>query len=763
MVDIRRLDEATVERIAAGEVVERPSSVVKELVENSLDAEATRVDVTVERGGKDGITVADDGIGMTETEVTRAVEEHTTSKIRDIDDLESGVGTLGFRGEALHAVGAVSRLTITTRPRSDRDVDSHRGTKLTVEGGEVTSVEPAGCPEGTTIEVDDLFYNVPARRKYLKQDGTEFAHVNTVVTSYALANPDIAVSLTHDGRETFATTGQNDRREAVMSVYGREVAQSMVDVAAESEGSGESGGDEDDLPDGPLDGVSGLVSHPETTRSTREYCSTYVNGRYVTASAVRDAVIEAYGHQLAPDRYPFAVLFLDVPAGDVDVNVHPRKLEVRFADEEGVREQIAAAVESALLDEGLLRSGAPRGKSAPEQAEIAPERDESGDDESGPASGPTDAGDTDPAESSSGVGSPDATGSTADDGPTARSRDSGPDESVDPATASTTGPTFSSDPSAPSPRSTPSETTASRESDDDGGSSGADASTGAPPSTGDTSADVDPTDGDATAETADAAESSVGAATETDASVDSTPERDRTDRARKFAGGHDQARLGDGEPAEGAVGEASAFDSLPSMRVLGQLHGTYVLAETDEGLVMVDQHAADERINYERLRAEFAGETTTQALAQPVELSLTAREAELFETYGEALATLGFRAERVGDRTVEVRTVPSLVADTADPDLLRDALAAFVDGEGSAAETVEAAADELLADLACYPSITGNTSLTEGSVTDLLERLDDCENPWACPHGRPVVVEFDRDEIEARFERDYPGHGGRRD
>ncbi|MFB6138984.1 MAG: DNA mismatch repair endonuclease MutL [Halosimplex sp.] len=765
MVDIRRLDEATVERIAAGEVVERPASVVKELVENSLDADASRVEVAVERGGKDGVRVADDGIGMTEAEVTRAVEEHTTSKIRDIDDLESGVGTLGFRGEALHAVGAVSRLTITTRPRADRDdVDAGRGTALTVEGGEVTSVEPAGCPEGTTIEVDDLFFNVPARRKYLKQDGTEFAHVNTVVTSYALANPDVAVSLTHDGRETFATTGQGDRREAVMSVYGRDVAQSMVDVEAtagecegeDGAGEGESE-DEGSLPDGPLDGVSGLVSHPETTRSTREYCSTYVNGRYVTASAVRDAVVDAYGHQLAPDRFPFAVLFLDVPPGDVDVNVHPRKLEVRFADEEGVREQIRTAVESALLEEGFLRSGAPRGKSAPEQTEITPERSDE-------------------------TGRPSAEGEQSSADP-----DGGDD------TPSVTGPTFSSDPDAPSPRSDPvSDRAPTRESAVSDGTDGDPTAERAADAATESTAETEPvsrtetgfepgstagTDEESTAETGElsaagadgetAAGADAGSTVETSPTESQSPETaadaDPHDRARKFSGGHDQARLGGGEPGDRATERSTEFDALPSMRVLGQLHETYVLAETDDGLVLIDQHAADERINYERLRDAFAGETTTQALASPVELSLTAREAELFETYGEALSTLGFRAERVGDRTVEVRTVPSLVADAADPDLLRDALAAFVEGEGSAAETVEAAADELLADLACYPSITGNTSLTEGSVRDLLARLDDCENPWACPHGRPVVVEFDAEEIEARFERDYPGHGGRRD
>jgi len=194
------------------------------------------------------------------------------------------------------------------------------------------------------------------------------------------------------------------------------------------------------------------------------------------------------------------------------------------------------------------------------------------------------------------------------------------------------------------------------------------------------------------------------------------------------------------------------------MRVLGQFDETYIVAETDAGLVLVDQHAADERINYERLRESFSGETTTQALAEPVRLELTAHEAELFDAHADALARLGFRASLVEDRTVEVSTVPALVAEAAGPELVRDVLAEFVEGEATAAATVEAAADELLADLACHPSITGNTSLTEGSVVDLLSSLEDCDNPYACPHGRPVVVELARDEIEARFERDYPGH-----
>jgi DNA mismatch repair protein MutL len=690
MAEIHRLDEATVERIAAGEVVERPASVVKELVENSLDAGASRVEVAVEAGGTEGIRLTDDGHGMTEAEVRTAVDQHTTSKIRDIDDLEGGVGTLGFRGEALHAIGAVSRTTVRTRPRGDRDVEAARGTELRVEGGDVTGVEPAGCPEGTTVEVADLFYNVPARRKYLKQDATEFAHVNRVVTSYALANPDVAVSLTHDGRETFATTGGGDRREAVMAVYGREVAESMVAVEA----------DAGDLPDGPLDGVSGLVTHPETTRASREYLSTYVNGRYVTASTVRDAVVGAYGSQIAPDRFPFAVLFVDVPAGDVDVNVHPRKMEVRFADESGVREQVRTAVESALKREGLLRSSAPRGKSAPEQTAIEPSS-VSGDDGSA-----TDRPDTTERTSKSNA---DRTGERTHRADTSNSDGTASSET-------------SSSRSSATARGGTTETPSRSSSSSSAGSS---------------------------------SDSSSGVSTE-DATPSSAP-HERQSRPR--ATGPNTQRTLSGEDAHGTT----AFETVPDLRVLGQLHDTYLVAEADDGLVLVDQHAADERINYERLREQFEGETTTQALAEPVEVALTAEEAELFGTYEDALARLGFLADRVDDRTVEVKTVPSVVAESADPAVLREVLAEMVTGEDAAERTVEAIADELLADMACYPSITGNTSLTDGSVVDLLGALDDCENPWACPHGRPVLVHIDSDEVKARFERDYPGHGGRRE
>ena len=738
--EIRELDESTVRRIAAGEVVERPASVVKELVENSIDADASRIEVEVESGGIDRVCVSDDGVGMTEEAVRTAVREHTTSKIRDLDDLESGLTTLGFRGEALHTIGAVSRTTVTTKARGADGA----ATELRLEGGEVTDVSPAGRPAGTTIEVTDLFYNTPARKKYLKTEATEFAHVNRIVTRYALANPDVAVSLEHDGRETFSTTGRGDLRSAMLSVYGREVAESMIEVDAV------------DLPPGPLEEGTGYVSHPETNRSSREYVSTFINGRYVTVSAVREAVLEAYGGQLAADRYPFVVLFLDVPTAAVDVNVHPRKMEARFDDEAGLRRQVEAAVESALLDHGLIRSGAPRGRSAPDETAVRPEsasdeaddgRDERASDSSSDGTGGDASGDREPATDFAAYGSSGASDRAAESsagGDGSAGADGGSaNETRDAENGDATTESAASGSADGSSSANPVETA-------EGGDERERSATGGGESGRETEEAVSNPEIAEIAETTESAASDDGR----------TPADSDAAGASKFAGASEQRTLtGD------AVDRTREYDSLPSMRVLGQFSDTYVVAETETGLALVDQHAADERVNYERLRAAFEGNTTAQSLAEPVELELTAGEAALFEDYADALAGLGFYANRADERTVEVTTVPAVFDETLDPERLRDVLASFVStaDEASGRETVESLADEFIADLACYPSVTGNTSLTEGAVTELLAALDGCENPYACPHGRPVVIELDEDELAERFERDYPGHGGRRE
>ena len=707
---IRALDDRTVRRIAAGEVVERPASVVKELVENSLDAGATRISVAVEAGGTEGVRVRDDGVGMDRAAVERAVEEHTTSKIDAIDDLEAGVGTLGFRGEALHTIGAVSRLTIRTKPRG-----GDTGTELRVEGGDVTAVGPAGCPAGTVVAVTDLFYNTPARRKFLKTVATEFDHVNTVVTHYALANPEVAISLEHDDREVFATEGRGDLRSAVLSVYGREVAEAMIDVDHDPSGS-------DGAASTPVESVTGLVSHPETTRSTREYLSTFVNGRYVTSGTLREAVLDAYGSQLSADRYPFATLFVDLPADSVDVNVHPRKMEVRYHKSDAVKRTVRTAVENALREEGLLRSSAPRGRSAPDETPINPMTP-----------------DTEIELTPEGTGSATAEGTTStapeNPDPGGEASENASDPSTDDSTVETVdGPEAWSVESADTSQSPPSRP-ASIDEPSESVASDATPTPGAQPTS-------DPSDPDPG--TAD----SDGAKPPSDQYPPRSPVVDTGDTQTTLTGD-------DATPQ-------TQYTNFPDLRVLGQLHDTYIVAEADDGLILIDQHAADERVNYERLQERFEGDVTAQELAAPVDVELTAREAAAFDDRKDEIARIGFRADRVGDRVVTVSTVPALLAAAAGPELIRDVITDLVDEDADAAQSVESITDELVSDLACHPSITGNTSLTEGSVVALLEALDDCENPYACPHGRPVVVSVDAAEIESRFERDYPGHGGRR-
>lgn len=652
---IRELDSTTVEQIAAGEVVERPASAVKELVENSVDAGADRIDVTVEAGGTERIVVSDDGDGMSEEDLRLAVKRHTTSKIRDVSDLEEGVGTLGFRGEALSAIGAVSKMTVTSCPRTE----GGQATELRMEGGSVVDVAPAGRGPGTTVSVTDLFYNVPARREFMKSESTEFRHVNRVVTRYALANSDIAISLTHDDRETFATPGDGDRRSAVLSVYGRPVAESMIPVEAS--------------PDGPVDRIHGLVSDPETTRSARTYVSTYVNGRYVEEPSLREAIVNGYGGQLAADRFPFAALFVECPSEVVDPNVHPQKLRVRFEDEPAVTEGVESAVRAALLEHGHLRGGAPRGQSAPEETPV----EGSADSQDSPGIA------TEPAEA---VGDRHGRGSTA---------------------------SSNRDPQERTEQNTP--------------------------------LSVD------TGRSQQSSEAREGEDTQRTCRAKLRDRDDVSARSRTLAAPGRDATLGGGR-RPGRL----ELEQLPALTILGQLEDTYLVAETGDGLILIDQHAADERVNYERLRERVAGQPDSQSLVVPVELDLTAAEAATLRDALAELRQMGFEASLRDDRTALVTAVPTVLGETLEPSLLRDVLAGVVSADPST--RVESAANAVLADLACYPSVTANTNLSSGSVVELLETLDACENPYACPHGRPTLITIDGEEIEARFERDYPGH-----
>jgi len=546
MTRITELDPETVERIAAGEVVTRPASVVTELVENALDAGANSVEIAVENAGLDLVRVTDDGRGMTEADARLAVERHATSKIHDVEDVKR-VATLGFRGEALPSIAQVARLELTTKAEES----GAAGTRVVVDGGEKTT-EPAGRAIGTTVSVTDLFANTPVRRKSLATPKREFARISETVSDYALTHPDVRFSLTHDDRTVLSTPGSASYTDAVLGVYDREAAGQSTEFGPEG-GSGD---------DRSSDGVSvsGLVVYPSITRATPAHVTTAINGRALDDTTVRNAVTRGYGSLLPDDRYPIAVVDVALPPERVDVNVHPSKDEVAFADPEAVAEAVERAVSAALATQDLAHTG-----------EIAFDFD-----------------------------------------------------------------------------------------------------------------------------------SSLG------------------------------------EPA----GE-SAFDAIS---VIGQFRDLYLLCEADDDLLVVDQHAAHERINFERLREALDGGIDAVPI-EPTQLSLTAAEAALVETNADTLDALGFRIESAGG-TYRATGLPAPLGRVAEPSAVHDVLDAFLAGDEPANPR-----EELLKDVACHPSLKAGDSLAGEDAARLVERLGACEQPFACPHGRPTVLTIDEETFARGFER----------
>ena len=546
MTRITELDPETVERIAAGEVVTRPASVVTELVENALDAGANSVEIAVENAGLDLVRVTDDGRGMTEADARLAVERHATSKIHDVEDVKR-VATLGFRGEALPSIAQVARLELTTKAEES----GAAGTRVVVDGGEKTT-EPAGRAIGTTVSVTDLFANTPVRRKSLATPKREFARISETVSDYALTHPDVRFSLTHDDRTVLSTPGSASYTDAVLGVYDREAAGQSTEFSPEG-GSGD---------DRSSDGVSvsGLVVYPSITRATPAHVTTAINGRALDDTTVRNAVTRGYGSLLPGDRYPIAVVDVALPPERVDVNVHPSKEEVAFADPDAVAEGVGRAVSAALATQDLAHTG-----------EIAFDFD-----------------------------------------------------------------------------------------------------------------------------------SSLG------------------------------------EPA----GE-SAFDAIS---VIGQFRDLYLLCEADDDLLVVDQHAVHERINFERLREALDGGIDAVPI-EPTQLSLTAAEAALVEANADTLDALGFRIESAGG-TYRATGLPAPLGRVAEPSAVHDVLDAFLAGDEPANPR-----EELLKDVACHPSLKAGGSLTGEDAARLVERLGACEQPFACPHGRPTVLTIDEETFARGFER----------
>lgn len=665
-------------KIAAGEVVERPANVVKELVENSIDAGATEIRVEIREGGRRLLRVTDNGEGIRAAEAALAFERHATSKLSTFDDLNH-IATFGFRGEALYSVAAVSQLTLTTRHRSEES-----GTVLRLAGGVLEQQSRTGAPHGTVVNVEQLFFNVPARQKFLRAPAAEAGQIASVVQRFALAYPDRRFSLVSEGRLLLQSTGNGSLFDVLVKVLGLENAKQMVRVGPPDggtrEGAGGSAGASEDIefmadvgqPVAPAGGqeieVAGYVSLPSLSRSNRSNIELFVNHRAIEDRTLTQAVIQAYHTLLPVGRYPLAVLFVTLDPSEIDVNVHPQKTQVRFAQERRVFSAVQKAVRRAIVG-------------------AVPAPDLSMDAE----------GRLQPAQPQPGA-----------DLPTwfAR-RDAVVNIDHQQRPLDLYGRQPASPINAPSPG----------EAGDRRGTAGGQ------------DWDVEETPPGAEQEEAPATLPAGGSA---------APERPAA--------------------VTGASGQAQPLGTrtpqLPPLRVVGQIGATYIVAEGPEGMFLIDQHAAHERILYEKYLAQrfgtVAGAVPKQALLDPMPLHVGSRLAGLVAAHLGELQHLGFEVEPFGGDTFLVRAAPAALAGEDPLRVLEEIASSLAERRNQVGEELE---DALVKMVCKRAAIKAGQMLSDIEMRELVRQLEECQSPRTCPHGRPTVIQLAASELEKAFGR----------
>jgi DNA mismatch repair protein MutL len=722
MSKIRVLSDHVANQIAAGEVVERPASVAKELVENSIDAGARRVEVDVEAGGRRLLRVADDGCGMTRDDAVLAFERHATSKIATTEDLER-ISTLGFRGEALASIASVARVELVTQTEGEAE-----GTRVLIEGGRMRDVSPAARAAGTTIAARDLFFNVPARRKFLRSEATESFHLTNLVTHYALAHPEIEFTLTNNGREVLRAAPAADLRERAYQIFGAEFIEHLLEVEGGREG---------------VARVGGYVSAPRERRTTRDAQYLFVNGRYVRDRLVARALSEGYRSVLPHGVFPAALLFLEVPPEEVDVNVHPAKTEVRFRRASAVADAVRDAVRAALAVNGFLRL----------EENFKDPRD-ADDFESVGTSFDQPIGQRD--EHGFGVTASETMNSVdVGSGGAARQEsiefDYAPSAEESPWRDERAGggePSHASSQEAASQRHAASALDALTRNAQSAPSQPA-PSEREPLSTDNAPPPVAPRvsgfDDREAYETTAAGAASAG--TNANASARANTNVDAGANANVNA-----VALPPLDSAAKLAREALPETLTPDIRPLGQLEESFIIATDAEGLLLIDQHVAHERILFDKYRRlEQTRAPESQQLLVPETFDLTPAQAAAFDEVSEELERLGFGLMRLSGRTVAVRAVPADLPASEARNLLAEILET-VDAEkrGRARATLR---DEVAASLACRAAIKINTPLTEEKMRWLIQRLLLTSSPTTCPHGRPIILRLTKRDIERGFHR----------
>lgn len=649
MPHIRKLDPSLVNKIAAGEVIERPASVVKELLENSLDAGATRIDVALEDGGVGLIRVTDNGRGMSPEDLPLAIAPHATSKISTSDDLFA-INTLGFRGEALASIASVSHLRIVSRPEGQTE-----GCELIATDGQVQGPRACAAPTGTTIEIRNLFYNVPARRKFLKQGPTEFSHATEQLARLALAHPEVAFSLSHNGRSSRTLPVTTHRRERIGDFYGTELAACLLPIDRNERGVR----------------IEALIAPPAQSRASSKWQYLFLNGRYITDRRITFAVREAFRGLVEHSRYPVVFIFLTTPPDAYDVNVHPTKIEVRWRDAGLIQSQVLAVLRETLLSHDLT-------------PQLGFDR---------PALGPP--------------------GGEHQ----ARSRQALADylKSVDPTQARLgfVPPRFPSQSVRPSLRSS----STSRLHDP--------ASGNAPPASRDGLSSPIPSD------------------------LAAPPAHTSNDPA-SLETAAPQDHLSAGAPPDAAAGS----------QVI-QVHNTYLVAQTEEGIVIIDQHALHERILYERFRERIlAGSLESQRLLIPPAFDASPAQVQAAEDHAELLSRIGVEVSPFGPKSLAVQCLPALLGEIDPADFVRDLLDKLADQDRidsgadapghDARETLLHAALDMMA---CKAAVKAGDPLTQEEMLTLLDQRHVVDRSSNCPHGRPTTLQLSTRDLERQFKR----------
>lgn len=671
MSKIQELSEMLANQIAAGEVVERPASVVKELVENAIDANSSQIDIYIEEAGLRKIQVIDNGDGIENDDVLSAFKRHATSKIHTRDDLFR-IRTLGFRGEALPSIASVSEMTLET------STGEGEGSFVRLEGGKVLAHKPNALRKGTKITVENLFYNTPARLKYVKSIQTELSNVGDIINRLAMSHPQIAFRLVHDGNKMLSTTGNGDIKQAIAGIYGVETAKKMMKIEQED-----------------LDfKISGYVSLPELTRASRNYLSIIINGRYIRNYLLNKAIVEGYGSKLMVGRFPLAVIKIDMDPLLVDVNVHPTKQEVRLSKEQELMTLIASAIQEALSEQQLIPNAASNlgfNRSLPKEKKLEQIRM--------PLETPVE---------STGV-----------------SRH----QSHRPPTFKEQGLAYDA---AEGRFYVPGKESKRVEADQP------------------TESPQEPRVVVTPAEVSIVSEPTAKLEIKTPGKIVDLAEVDNQKFDLPF--GVEVEEVLDLEMAA----HDTAKGRFPELEYFGQMHGTYLFAQSVDGLYIVDQHAAQERIKYEYFR-EKIGEVGTdlQELLVPIVLDYPNSDVLKIQEHTDNLASVGIHLEAFGQNSFIVRSHPTWYPSGKEETIIREMIdLVLTTGQASVAKFREDTAIMM----SCKQSIKANHYLNEGQARILLEDLAKCENPFNCPHGRPVLIHFNNTDMEKMFKRIQDSH-----